>query len=138
MRHLPILGIALLGSCVCATAAPVDFPSVSPAVQQERDAGRREILTAELNAEQAALTAARGTKPVDPLKVHEHELNVAALQRELGAAPALRVKVRAAPAAPVAPVAPTALASAPRIEDPAPFWDVYRRVATSTTRKEAP
>lgn len=127
MCHFFIFIITLFGSAAHEASAQSAFPSVPPAIQQERDATRREILTIELSAEQAALAAARGKWPADPLAAHRHELNVAALQRELGAtsggAP-LRVKVRAVP------VVPT---DKRRIEDPAPFWDVYRRVTTPST-----
>lgn len=148
-----MLRVILTGAYLAGAPAWADFPAVTRAVQQERDGQRREILTAELTAEQASLAAA-GTAlaaaPTDAHRadLHRHTQNIEALQRELaplrrGTAPSLRVLARET-RAPIATPAP--------VQQPAQFWDPYRRITTpllptaagsvatilSTTAKESP
>jgi hypothetical protein len=148
-----ILRVLLTGAYLAGAPTWAAFPAVTRAVQQERDGQRREILTAELTAEQAALAeagAALAAEPTDANRadLHRHTQNIKALQRELaplrrGTAPSLRVLSREA-RAPIAAAAP--------IQQPAAFWDPYRRITTplpptaggsdatvlSTTAKESP
>jgi hypothetical protein len=65
---------------------PVNFPTVSPQTQKERDNDRRAILRKELENEQrSADVALVRQEPVSVL--HRHFENIAALKRELGALP---------------------------------------------------
>ena len=148
-----ILRVILAGAYLAGVPAWAAFPAVTRAVQQERDGQRREILTAELTAEQAALAeagTALAAEPTDAHRadLHRHTQNIEALQRELaplrrGTAPSLRVLARET-RAPIATPAP--------VQQPPPFWDPYRRITTpllptaggsvatvlSTTAKESP
>lgn len=110
------------------------FPSIDKASQQARDLDRRAILASELAAEQQALGAAQESMAKAPTEdtqsdLHRHEQNVKALRRELGQLPdekPLRVHARAAGAN--ANVEHKHTSSTP---SPAPFWDVYRRGAST-------
>lgn len=153
MFSTSILRIVLTGTYLAGAPAWAAFPTVTRAVQQELDGQRREILTAEMTAEQAALVEAGAALVAEPTDAHRadahrHTQNIQALQRELaplrrGTAPSLRVLPREA-RAPIATPEP--------VQHPAPFWDPYRRITTpllptaagsvatvlSTTAKESP
>lgn len=58
------------------------FPRVSPQIQRLRDMDRRKILQAELKTEKEALQAAMSKQSAADL-VHRHEMNIAALEREI-------------------------------------------------------
>lgn len=60
-----------------AKASPADFPRVDGATQAARDAGRRQILEAELAAEQELHRAANDEA------AQRHERNILALRKEL-------------------------------------------------------
>ena len=153
MFSTSILRVILTGACLAGAPAWAGFPAVTRAVQQERDGQRREILSAELTAEQSALAAAGTALAAESTDahradLHRHTQNIEALQRELaplrrGTAPSLRVLASKA-RGPVATPAP--------VQQAAPFWDPYRRITApmlptaagsvapvlSTTAKESP
>src|SRR5688572_22784690 len=58
------------------------FPRVSSQAQRLRDLDRRKILKAELEIEKGALQAAMSRKAANDI-VHRHEMNIAALEREI-------------------------------------------------------
>ena len=64
------------------TATPADFPTVSPARQKQLDASRKEILSAELAADQQALAQASARQAAEDI-LRRHLANVDALKREL-------------------------------------------------------
>ncbi|WP_156404017.1 hypothetical protein [Massilia sp. Root1485] len=110
------------------------FPFIDKASQQARDADRRAILAAELAAEQQALGPAHESMVKAPTEdtqaeLHRHEENVKALRRELIQLPdekPLRVHARAVGTD--VNVDHKRTSSTP---PPAPFWDVYRRGAST-------
>ncbi|MGV7209604.1 hypothetical protein ACLB1G_17305 [Oxalobacteraceae bacterium A2-2] len=67
-----------------ALAAAASFPVISRAQQSELDGGRRAILEDELRAERQALQAARARQAAADI-LHRHDMNIAALTRELAA-----------------------------------------------------
>lgn len=67
------------------SAGQAAFPRVSGEQQKQRDGTRRDILQAELSAEQQALDAARARQEVSEI-VRRHVANVEALKRELAGA----------------------------------------------------
>jgi hypothetical protein len=67
-----------------AQAAAASFPVISRARQSELDGGRRAILEDELQAERQALQAARARRAAAEI-LHRHDMNIAALTRELAA-----------------------------------------------------
>lgn len=131
MTYLFIVIFVLCGPA-CALCAPANaaFPTVTPVAQKARDSLRREIIEAELNSEREVLAAVRKVLPVSPsedqrAELHRHDENVESLKRELarlrgGAVEAVRLAAHTAPA-----MAP----------EPAPFWDVYRRVRAESVPK---
>lgn len=64
--------------------AATNFPRITAEQQRSRDTDRRQILTAELRVETAALAAAVGRKEsADVLR--RHKANIASLEREIAA-----------------------------------------------------
>lgn len=141
MNALPLPLAALVAALLLAPPsysqpAP-DFPAVDPATQKSRDNTRRQILEGELATEQdllakaqQALTAAQATKQAaDKLgalqeALDRHQSNVAALKQELGGigrAPAV------ARAKSTGPVVLRVAQPQEAVQEPTPYWDVYRR-----------
>lgn len=108
------------------------YPVFDSATQKDLDIDRRAILESELAAERLALDSVKeafARAPTDGLRirVHRHEENVKALQRELERLPhSAPVRLAARPAVRDAATTTTRIPPAP-IQ--AAFWDVYRRSA---------
>jgi hypothetical protein len=103
------------------------FPSIDAPTQQRRDQERKQILDAELASERQALAAARqelaATQPADKINalqetVGRHQSNINAIERERAAAGRAPVMLGGA----------SRLQEEPESKEPAPFWDVYRRM----------
>lgn len=67
---------------VVPAVRPVNFPSISPEVQKQRDHGRLRILMDELRSELSSLEIAE-EKKADAETVNRHRSNIASLKREI-------------------------------------------------------
>ncbi|MFZ6843626.1 hypothetical protein [Undibacterium sp. RuTC16W] len=82
---IPPVSLRAAGSTVnsAVTNVAANFPRISAEVQKERDVERKDILRKELMSEEQALSTALAQRATEDI-VHRHQINIAALKRELG------------------------------------------------------